>query len=288
MSNRISAISLAFILLLWLFLVSLAENASGAEWLTLHNCHYLPNPANDGDSFHVRAGSNEYIFRLYFVDAPETDASIRDRLRDQARYFRVTTAQALQIGREAECFTRQELSRPFTVRTCLEDARGRSHLPRYFALVEVAGADLAERLVANGLARVFGAGSETPGMKRPQLEWQKLRQLERQAKRERIGGWGVAFGRVSVRAAAQPGPNSGYSNTNFHARYPSAASKIPLSSGKLDINTATTEQLEGVPGLGRILAHRIIEARPFRSADDLQRVEGIGAKKYEKVRRYFK
>jgi DNA uptake protein ComE-like DNA-binding protein len=42
-----------------------------------------------------------------------------------------------------------------------------------------------------------------------------------------------------------------------------------------------------VPGIGRAMAIRIIAARPFRSADDLKRVSGIGDKKYALIRPYF-
>ncbi len=37
------------------------------KWVALTNCRYLPNPANDGDSFHVAAGNKKYLFRLYFI-----------------------------------------------------------------------------------------------------------------------------------------------------------------------------------------------------------------------------
>ena len=49
-------------------------DAKGKEkdWITLDHCQLIPNKANDGDSFHVRANDNEYLVRLYFVDAPET------------------------------------------------------------------------------------------------------------------------------------------------------------------------------------------------------------------------
>jgi competence protein ComEA len=57
---------------------------------------------------------------------------------------------------------------------------------------------------------------------------------------------------------------------------------------KLDVNTASQTELENVPGIGPSIAERIIEARPFKSADDLQRVKGIGAgKRYEKIRPFF-
>ena len=64
-----------------------------------------------------------------------------------------------------------------------------------------------------------------------------------------------------------------------------AKEKTPL--GKIDINTATEKELTTVPGIGHVMAARIIAARPFRSADDLKRISGIGDKKYTLIRPYF-
>jgi competence protein ComEA len=51
----------------------------------------------------------------------------------------------------------------------------------------------------------------------------------------------------------------------------------------LDLNTATAEDLEALPGVGPVLAQRIIEYRqsqgPFQKIDDLLSVHGIGRKK---------
>ncbi len=51
----------------------------------------------------------------------------------------------------------------------------------------------------------------------------------------------------------------------------------------LDVNTATAEDLEALPGVGPVLAQRIIEYRrargPFQQIDDLLSVHGIGRKK---------
>jgi endonuclease YncB( thermonuclease family) len=149
------------------FFCLVAITRGNDPWVTLNNCQYLPNRANDGDSFHVRANGKEYIFRLYYVDAPETDKSIPKRVAEQAAYFRVNRSQTIRIGLEAERFTREQLSRPFVVRTCFQDARGRSRLPRYFAFVQIDHTDLGESLVANGLARVYGAASVAPQMNAP-------------------------------------------------------------------------------------------------------------------------
>jgi endonuclease YncB( thermonuclease family) len=176
----------------------------GKPWVTLNNCQYLPNRANDGDSFHVRANGREHIFRLYFVDAPETDSSIPKRVADQAAYFRINRSQTIEVGLEAERFTREHLlSKPFVVRTCFQGARGRSRLPRYFAFVQVDHTDLGESLVANGLARVYGAASVAPQMNAPEVEWHKLERLEQSAKAQQLGGWGITSGRSNARATGE-------------------------------------------------------------------------------------
>jgi competence ComEA-like helix-hairpin-helix protein len=252
----------------------------------------LQNAANDGDSFHVRAGKREYIFRLYFVDSPETDNSLPDRVAEQSRYFGTTTPQTLQIGLEAEKFTRQQLSHPFTVRTCKQDARGRSHLKRYFAFVQIGNADLGEQLVANGLARVYGASNEAPEMNTPEVEWRKLEQFERKAKEQKVGGWGMNSGRLDIRAAVQPVTSADSFDAFFHsAEAPSAtqaASTATVPGAKLDINTASMEALQNIPGIGPAMANRIMAARPFKSADDLSKVKGIGKAKYQTLRPYFR
>jgi competence ComEA-like helix-hairpin-helix protein len=60
-----------------------------------------------------------------------------------------------------------------------------------------------------------------------------------------------------------------------------------LFPAKLDINTATEKELRLIPGIGPVMARRIIDARPFRTADDLKKVNGIGDKKYDQIRLYF-
>lgn len=57
------------------------------------------------------------------------------------------------------------------------------------------------------------------------------------------------------------------------------------AGGKVNINTATVEQLDSLPGVGESTAQKIIADReengPFGSPEDLKRVSGIGDKKYE-------
>lgn len=304
MKRRFATVALA--LLLW------TAGASAHEpWRVLPNCRLVPNDSNDGDSFHVRAAGHEYIFRLYFADTPETDTSVPERVEEQAKYFALTTAQTIQLGEIAERFTQQKLARPFTIRTCMQDALGRSQQQRFYAFVGTADGDLAELLIANGLARVHGSGAAPVGLSSPQLEWQKLQRLEREAKAQKVGGWGATSGRMTARLAIPP-PKSGPDSFDafFHPErlakaaqpaevlptpgsawpfpaVPSLARPPAVSAGKLDINAATPAELQNISGIGPVLSQRIIEARPFTSADDLRKVKGIGAKTYEKIRPSF-
>ena len=50
---------------------------------------------------------------------------------------------------------------------------------------------------------------------------------------------------------------------------PSGAEKATAAAAKVDINSATERQLEGLPGIGKATAGKIIAGRPYSSADDL-------------------
>ena len=58
--------------------------------------------------------------------------------------------------------------------------------------------------------------------------------------------------------------------------------------GLVNINTASSEQLQELPGIGEATAEAIIEYReehgPFRFKKDLMKVSGIGEKTYDELR----
>ncbi|MEP6820740.1 MAG: helix-hairpin-helix domain-containing protein [Chthoniobacterales bacterium] len=281
-------------------------------WLEWKDCRLEENDSNDGDSFHVKAGGKEYILRLYLVDAPESDAGFPLRVAEQGKYFGISPAQSVQLGEEAAKFVGEKLAKPFSVRTSKQNAMGRSNSPRFYAFVQTSEGDLGEMLVANGLARVHGVAPAASESFAPKEMKANLRRLEAEAKRLKIGGWGVASGRMNARVASAAGkkPMDSF-DAFFHpdralatpvpapaapslvaagtraAKRPIALPAAAKTSDLLDPNLATIAELVRLPGIGPVLAQRIIEARPFKSADGLRQVKGIGKKKFAQIRPRF-
>ncbi|MFI5247595.1 MAG: ComEA family DNA-binding protein [Nitrospirales bacterium] len=69
---------------------------------------------------------------------------------------------------------------------------------------------------------------------------------------------------------------------------PSNAAPKQSHRGLLDLNRATEQDLDALPGIGPKLAERILEYRQsvgaFHSLDELRNVKGIGSKKFERIR----
>src|SRR5439155_372289 len=191
--------------LLALAIVCAAQVDVGAreskDWIILENCRLISNRANDGDSFHASAGAREYIFRLYMVDAPETDEMNPARLVEQAKIG----GWGVDAGR---LNVHAQKPAPFNVFVTGKTARSHAWPP--------ANTPFA--------TPVFRPSSTTVGP-------------------------------VEVKKS--------------HA-------KEKIEPGRIDINAATEKELKMIPGVGQVMASRIIAARPFRSADDLKKVSGIG------------
>jgi len=94
--------------------------------------------------------------------------------------------------------------------------------------------------------------------------------------------------RTEAAAEASPAKPAGVRRTSFKKIAPATRTTRPKKgealTGPLDINRATEQELQQLPGIGPTLARRIIQARPFRTVEDLRRVRGIGAKTLDKLR----
>ncbi|WP_117237750.1 ComEA family DNA-binding protein [Thermus sediminis] len=64
------------------------------------------------------------------------------------------------------------------------------------------------------------------------------------------------------------------------------AAFTPPAPEPVSLNRASLEDLEALPGIGPVLARRILEGRPYETVEDLLKVKGIGPATLEKLRPY--
>jgi len=270
--------------LLLLFPVAVAIAVPVEEMQTFKDCRYIASEWADGDSFTVElAPGRQEVVRLYFADCPETSAvqeSDQRRVREQSAHFGVEDPKiTMEVGRRAAEETARVLAQPFTVHTSMSPALGRSAHRRIYAFITTAdGHDLGEWLVENGLARSYGVGRTTPGGLAVDDAKAKLDDLELLAAVRRVGLWSKMD--PSKLAALRE-------ERREEAR--SLESEFALRPGQvLDANSASIDEIELLPGVGPLLAERIVDGRPYKSLEDLRRVPGIGDKTFVRIKDLLK
>ncbi|HUF62366.1 MAG TPA: hypothetical protein VMN36_09855 [Verrucomicrobiales bacterium] len=159
----------------------------------LHGAKLVRSRGNDGDSFRIAWNSKEYVFRLYFVDCPETSDRFPERIDYQADYFGIQDRRrVLALGEQAKSFTLGLLeTEPFEVFTRWEPVMNseRFHAFVRFPLKEKGGVWLSELLVQAGLARIYTRPADLPDGTRKGAFQDHLRALEREANTSEMGGW---------------------------------------------------------------------------------------------------
>lgn len=256
-----------------------AANKEVGVWEVLDNCQLVQADYNDGDSFLIKYGDESDVFRLYYVDCPETYATYMDRVRDQARYFSITTDEVLTSGELASKFSKLFLRGSFTVITKWEDARGNGK-QRYYAVIKKDERYLSTELVQNGLARIYGMPTKQawPTGYSPRTYLSRLKNAEREAQRSSTGIWAVGGSSAQMAGLDQLRQSVESGNSALIALPEGTRNRASSKNGMLNVNTATADELETLPGIGPALAGRIIAARPIATIDSLVDISGISDK----------
>lgn len=188
LSTRIYKRVTGLLAVAWVGMLVLPLAASAVKpWQVLEGCRLVESYNNDGDSFRVSWGEDEMTIRIYFADTPEVSSRYWDRLQAQADYFGITREQVVEVGKMAREFTQRVLRDGFSVQTRGQGVFGGAHAARQYGIVMVDGDDLADLLVANGLARIHGTGIGGQTWKKVE----RLRELEEESKAAGRGAWGL-------------------------------------------------------------------------------------------------
>ena len=81
-------------------------------------------------------------------------------------------------------------------------------------------------------------------------------------------------------------------NCTTRRAYDAAANVIPVSANAININTATVEELEKLPYIGRKTAESIVEFRaangPFSRVEHLMQIRGVSEKRFAGISHLLK
>ena len=210
---------------------------------------------------------------------------------------RPSIGDSLLVAGDAAVEEKARRSRPFEPGETIDpNVAGDEELDRLPGVGPARALDIVRDREENGpfakvedLARVRGIGPAGVERMRPHLRLDPAAMRGAGARMGEAGAVAAGGGGLPSGGVLSSGgqPRGGLANRGGPAGPGGPTGGVPAASAPVDLNRATAEELQTLPGIGPAIAERILAYRdengPFRRADELMRVKGVGEKTFARI-----